>query len=79
MELAEIMRAADEPFGGCVMLAAAGVKEPGDTLAIFVARELGSIYDPTDSDVEQVSKARGALERAVDNLLDACSALDALV
>ena len=51
-------------------------KEGGDTLALFIVRELQDTYDPKLNDKQQLSEARIAIDNAIDSLMDVGDQLD---
>ena len=48
----------------------------GDTLALFLVRELKDTYDPDMTDAEQLREAQYAIDNALDQLLDVRNELD---
>lgn len=48
----------------------------GDTLTLFVVRELGETFDPDAADEEQLPTARRCIENAVHDLGNILTALD---
>lgn len=56
------------------------VKEPrrnhGDSLAKFIVNELKSVFDPKESDYDQLSRAMRAMDTAASELRNVCGALD---
>ncbi len=78
MTLDEIIQVADEAYPDGLVARAHKGEDAGDTLALFIVRELGDIYDPDASDAEQAAAASGALETAVNELQAVCGALENL-
>ena len=50
----------------------------GDTLASFIAREIGETFDPTASDAAQVAAARSVVDTALRELGSVAAALEGL-
>ncbi len=78
MTLDEIIQMADEAYPDGLVARAHKGEDVGDTLAMFIVRELTDIYDPDASDAEQAAAASGALGTAIDELQAVCSALENL-
>ncbi len=78
MTLDEIIQMADEAYPDGLVARAHKGEDIGDTLALFIVRELTDIYDPDASDAEQAAAASGALGTAIDELQAVCSALENL-
>ncbi len=78
MTLDEIIQMADEAYPDGLVARAHKGEDVGDTLALFIVRELTDIYDPDASDAEQAAAARGALETAINELQAVCGALENL-
>ena len=78
MTLDEIIQMADEAYPDGLVARAHKGEDVGDTLALFIVRELTDIYDPDASDAEQAAAASGALGTAIDELQAVCSALENL-
>ncbi len=75
MTLDEIIQMADEAYPDGLVARAHKGEDAGDTLALFIVRELADTYDPDASDAEQATAASGALGTAIDELQAVCSAL----
>lgn len=76
MKLIDLIKVADEAYpDGFVARAHAG-EAVGDTLAVFVARELADTYDADKDDCEQLAEAQRAMSNAAHELQmveDACA------
>lgn len=51
-------------------------EEHGDTLAKFIAIELGEVYDPNESNLDQLQSAIKAMATARDELAAVAAALE---
>jgi len=86
MKLAEIISAAASAYPDGVLhrcrdagnVCVAGDSGGGDTLALFIVRELRDTYDPEADDAEQVATAVNALETARADLRGAMDAIGGL-
>ncbi len=78
MTLDEIIQMADEAYPDGLVARAHKGEDVGDTLALFIVRELTDIYDPDASDAEQAAAASGAMETAINELRGVCTALENL-
>ncbi len=78
MTLDEIIQMADEAYPDGLVARAHKGEDVGDTLALFIVRELADTYDPDASDAEQAAAASGAMETAIDELQAVCTALEKL-
>ena len=78
MTLDEIIQMADEAYPDGLVARAHKGEDVGDTLALFIVRELTDIYDPDASDAEQAAATCSALETAINELQAICSALSNL-
>lgn len=78
MKLAELIQIVDEAYPDGLVARAHKGEDVGDTLALFIVRELADVHDPDSSDAEQTAAARRALETAINELQAVCSALSNL-
>ncbi len=78
MTLDKVIQMADEAYPDGLVARTHKGEDVGDTLALFIVRELADIYDPDASDAEQAAAARGAMGTAIDQLQAVCSALEDL-
>lgn len=70
MTLEKIIEIANNAYGdGLVDMCAADDTQTGDTLALFIARELKETYEPNASDYAQIKAAQHAMTVAISNLL----------
>ncbi len=75
MTLAELIQIADETYPDGLVARAHKGEDVGDTLALFIVRELSDVHDPDSSDAEQTAVACRALEAAINELQAVCNAL----
>ena len=75
MTLAQLIQIADEAYPDGLVAGAHKGEDVGDTLALFIVRELADIYDPDASDAEQTAGACRALGTAINELQAVCDAL----
>ncbi len=78
MTLAELIQIVDKAYPDGLVARAHKDEDVGDTLALFIVRELADTYDPDASDAEQAATASGAMGSAIDELQVVCSALENL-
>ena len=78
MKLAELIQIVDEAYPDGLVARAHKGEDVGDTLALFIVRELADIYDPDASDAEQTAGACRAMGTAIDELQAVCNALENL-
>ncbi len=76
MTLDEIIQMANKAYPDGLVAKAHKGEDAGDTLALFIVRELADIYEPDASDAEQAAAANGAMGSAIDELQAVCSALE---
>jgi hypothetical protein len=76
----KIIEIADKEYGErFVGLCALDNTDHGDTLALFIARELGETYEPDATDVEQLRNAQRAMLSAYNRVGDVLDAFDSSV
>ncbi len=78
MTLDEIIQMADEAYPDRLVARAHKGEDVGDTLALFIVRELADVHNPDSSDAEQTAVACRVLETAINELQAICSALSNL-
>lgn len=75
MTLEKLIAVADGAYPEGLVARAHKGEDTGDTLALFVARELADIHDSDASDAEQTAIAANAMRKAAEELLGVCAAL----
>lgn len=84
MKLEELMAIVDKGYGDGNLLEYFNKSQKerdngGDTLALFIVREIEDTFEPTMTDSAQLDEAVIAIDNAVDQLMDVRFALDTAI